>query len=110
LTKIHVLHDAPMQHHFKLTVQNFAPFGTIPSHLVHGEPFGSLVQNFQFGFFLMMLYNKLDTLIKNKTSKEVNMPVDTRIWMRTPTTAIFLSFRCSSASKLPNTWSIILKV
>jgi hypothetical protein len=53
LIEIHVLHDAPMQHHFKLTMQNFAPFGTIPSHLVHGEPFGSLVQNNQFGFFLM---------------------------------------------------------
>jgi hypothetical protein len=53
LIKIHVLHCAPMQHHFNLTMQNSAPFGTIPSHLVHGEPFGSLVQNNQFGFFLI---------------------------------------------------------
>ena len=42
-----------MVHHFKLCMQNYAPLCTIPQLLVHGEPFGSLVQNNAIGFFLM---------------------------------------------------------
>ena len=52
-----------MMHHFRLTLQNFAPFGSIPSHLVHCEPFGSLVQKKQFGFFLMGLVEVRVTLV-----------------------------------------------
>ena len=42
-------------HHFKLCMQNYAPLCTILQLLVHGEPFGSLVQNNAIGFFLMLL-------------------------------------------------------
>ena len=48
-----VLNDALMMHHFILCMQDYVPLCTIPQLLVHGEPFGSLVQNNAIGFFLM---------------------------------------------------------
>ena len=48
-----MLNDALMMHHFILCMQDYVPLCTIPQLSVHGEPFGSLVQNNAIGFFLM---------------------------------------------------------
>ena len=52
--EICVLNDALMMHHFILCMQDYVPLCTIPQLSVHGEPFGSLVQNNAIGFFLML--------------------------------------------------------
>jgi alkaline phosphatase len=43
-----------MMHHSEHPMQNSTPSREIPSLSVHGEPNVSLVQNKQFGFFLMI--------------------------------------------------------
>ena len=55
-----------MVHHFKLCMQNYVPLCTISQLLVHGEPFGSLVQNNAIGFFLMKAYNPSSPMVSHR--------------------------------------------